>query len=118
MDLAPPRGETSKPSTIKRPAKPVSARTSGALLAGQPFPNNAKARPPSWRVGAFGYAINGLALLFLSLWAFSHFGQVFWFFSLVSAALGVNSLHGAHVLVKGAPKPKTIQTPSMKQGSP
>ena len=80
LDLAPPRGEISKPSTIKRPAKPVSARTSDALLAGQPLANNAKARPPSWRVGAFGYAIHGLALLLLSLWAFSHFGQVFWFF--------------------------------------
>ncbi len=69
-----------KQAVIKRPAKPVSPRTSDALLAGQPLANNAKARPPSWRVGAFGYAIHGLALLLLSLWVFSHFGQVFWFF--------------------------------------
>ncbi len=106
LDLAPPGGETSKPSTIKRPAKPVSARTSDALLAGRPLADNAKARPPSWRVGAFGYAIHGLALLLLSLWALSHFGQVFWFFSLVSAALGVNSLHSAYVLVKDSPSPR------------
>lgn len=72
----------------------------------------AKAGRPSWGVGAFGYAIHGFALLLLSLWALSHFGQVFWFFSLISAALGANSLHSAYVVFKGTAKPKTTGLPS------
>ena len=57
----------------------------------------------------FSAPIDRLALLLLSLWALSHFGQVFWFFSLVSAALGVNSMHSAYVLFKGGVKPEIAE---------
>ena len=90
MDLAPPRGHTIKQSPVrKRPAKSVRARTAYALFASQSLDNKPTAGKRSWRLDVFGYSIHGLALLFLSLWALSHFGQVFWFFSVVSAALGV-----------------------------
>ena len=110
LDLAPPRGQTSKQSTVrKRPAKPVRARTPDALFASQASGDRPKAGNRSWRLDVFGYSIHGFALLFLSLWALSQFGQVYWFFSLVSAALGVNSLYSAYVFCKAAAKSQTIE---------
>jgi hypothetical protein len=57
------------------------------------------ANDPSATANGFSFSdivlslIHGLALLFLSFWALYHFGQVFWFFSIVMTGLGMNSLH-------------------------
>ena len=114
LDLAPPRGQTSEQSTVgKRPAKSVREQAPDAFSAGQAAGGRPKAGNRAWRLDMFGYLIHGFALLSLSLWALGHFGQVFWFFSLVSGALGANSLYSAYVgfkrAAKGSAKSKTIE---------
>ena len=76
-------------------ANPGFRRRDEELFADYPPVDSSPAGDRSSLLDMVAYVIHGFALLFLSLWALYYFGQVFWFFSTVMAAVGMFSLYDA-----------------------
>jgi len=70
-------------------------RLNEELLANR-SPDHSGAGIQSSHLGAVGYLMHGFVLLFLSIWVLYHFGQVFWFLSIVIAAVGMISVYAAY----------------------
>ncbi len=102
------RGRAIERSAVRE--RPIRPRTPDAPFASQSVDNKTTAERWWPGAGVFGYALHGFALLLFALWAAWHFGQVFWFFSLVSAALGLSSLHDAYASCSAA-KSRTGEFP-------
>jgi hypothetical protein len=77
------------------------------LLSGNSSDNRTGAGSRSLLRDVAGYSFHGFGFLFLSFWTLYHFGQVFWFFSIVSAAVALISLRDAYTAFKGSRTPET-----------
>ena len=94
-------------SLTRRPASPPERLRDQELLANELSDDSWGAGIRSSPVGVVGYSMHGVTLLFLSFWALYHFGQVFWFFSIVIAAVGMISLYYAYAARGESAKSKT-----------
>ena len=87
-----PSSRPLRPAPLTRRAVSAPQRPSEELLT----PDHSGAGIGSSLPGAVGYVMHGFVLFLLSIWAFYHFGQVFWFFSIVIAAVGIISMYYAY----------------------
>lgn len=69
--------------------------------------DHSEAKNRSLLLGVGGYSNYWFALLFVWFWALYHFGQAFWFFSIVTGAVALISLYGAYAEYRESAKLKT-----------
>ena len=94
-------------SLTRRPASPPERLRDQELLANELSDDFWGGRNSILARRGVGYSMHGVTLLFLSFWALYHFGQVFWFFSIGIAAVGMISLYYAYAAWGESAKSKT-----------